>query len=170
MWLLNSCPPPDTQISSLAVPGVGVTSHNTPTPNLKKYMRVTRGKIEVFWEKLRCGRAAAVNYPALSPGGEWLHHGCKIPIMDSQGQRDCPARLLQTASEWRGGQDSRATKQLCKHRWVPGAVGLIRDGRWRLLGWKGHGMISVGELGTTRHSRTGRWREHRLVFNYVLST
>lgn len=73
-------------------------------------------------------------YFVFFPKGEWLHRSRKIAIMDSQGQRDCPAHLLQTTSTlaYKGGAQ-QTTKQLCKHRLVPGVVCLIRDVHWEML-------------------------------------
>lgn len=65
--------------------------------------------------------------------------------MDSQGQGDCPARLLQTPGTLGfNGRARQTAKQLYKHRLVTGLVRLITDvSVLRNVVIKGCGMISV---------------------------
>lgn len=65
--------------------------------------------------------------------------------MDSQGQGECPARLLQTPGTLGfDGRARRTAKQLYKHRLVPSLVCLITDvSALRNVVIKECGMISV---------------------------
>lgn len=58
-------------------------------------------------------------YLVLFPKGEWLHRSCKIAIMDSQGQRDCPSHLLQTTSTLAKGERSRPLNNCANTGWSP---------------------------------------------------
>lgn len=130
IWLRHSCPSTETRSGGACGRGTSQTHWSRMWTYAMWWKSSLLGETEM-WVYHACCPAY---YLVLFPRGEWLHHSRKIPIMDSQGQGDCPAHLLQTTSTlaYKGGAQ-QTTKQLCKHRLVPGVVSLIRDVHWEML-------------------------------------